>query len=355
MTTTKSLEISPFPMTYLAQLSDFDGKKEELYPFTNGIDNLIPVLSTYNENSQNMVLSIIKGKLKGRARMTMEIHPHLKSWAEIKTMLETNFGGLASTEYLYEDLRNAQFRGDITEFYNYIQWKLSLLNQRYRLDNQLNEIQHNNKTALKIFINKLPIHQRTVLCALKPVTLEQALHELSSAGLLQTAENSSSNNFPNDNPKRNKKRQQEFQTRKYSNFQNMNPNVQWQPENYQPNTHQQHHGGNRPNAYQQHHSGNRPNAYQQHHGGNQPNQYQQQPRHMQQQPPVEPMDISQQTRQNHFMNKCDFSENNKSPQQIDKYKCSCKYTNFHYLASGTPPDGDFPISCSMVQKDLPEY
>lgn len=40
------------------------------------------------------------------------------------------------------------------------------------------------QTALKFFTTRLPVHMRSVLCALKPPTMEEALYELSSAGFL---------------------------------------------------------------------------------------------------------------------------------------------------------------------------
>ena len=60
------------------------------------------------------------------------------------------------------------------------------------------EIVNNNRTALSIFINKLPIHLRTVLCALKPNSLEVALHELSQANLLLNEKQKKNHNSNNN-------------------------------------------------------------------------------------------------------------------------------------------------------------
>lgn len=104
-TTTGSAEIPP--LGYLGQIPDYDGRREDLHSFTAAIDNILPIISTYSAPSQRMLLTIIKGKLKARAKTALDIHPHLTTWTEIKKMLETNFGGLSSSEQLYEELRNA--------------------------------------------------------------------------------------------------------------------------------------------------------------------------------------------------------------------------------------------------------
>ncbi|XP_058975370.1 uncharacterized protein LOC131801181 [Musca domestica] len=70
------------------------------------------------------------------------------------------------------------------DFYNHIQHKLAILNQKCGQENRLDEVDRNIQTGLKTFITRLPIHMRTVLCALKPQSMEEALHELSSAGFL---------------------------------------------------------------------------------------------------------------------------------------------------------------------------
>lgn len=292
-TTTTPAEISP--LAYLAQIPDYDGRKEDLNSFTAAIDNILPVITTYSATSQKMLLTIIKGKVKGKAKTALDIHPHLTTWTEIKKMLETNFGGLSSSEHLYEELRNAQYRGDVLNFYNYILSKLALLNQRNMMEERLTDIPHNNRAALRVFINKLPVHLRTVLCALKPLSLEMALHELATAGLLHTTSQNTGQG-----------------TRKPPGNQNstkpMNGNQATQPRANAPpfNSHQQ-----RPQWQPQQNQWRPQHSYQQ----RQPHPQQWQPR----QPAPEPMDISQQTRQNHYNENISNNECQNNNTKINEY------------------------------------
>lgn len=324
-TTTAPAEISP--LAYLAQIPDYDGRKEDLNSFTAAIDNILPVITTYSETSQKMLLTIIKGKVKGKAKTALDIHPHLTTWTEIKKMLETNFGGLSSPEHLYEELRNAQYRGDVLTFYNYILSKLALLNQRNKMDGRLTDIPHNNRAALRVFINKLPVNLRTVLCALKPLSLEMALHELATAGLLHTTSQNSGQG-----------------TRKPTGNQTstMNGNQATQP---------------RTNAFPANHQQQRPQ------GQPQQNQWRPQHHHQQQwqprQPAPEPMDISQQTKQNFYNENINNNEYHNNNTNISKYPNNYSHylgqeqnindnsgyehdkgqvQNFHFTASAGPPD-----------------
>lgn len=178
----RTLDINP--LTYIEKLREFDGKKEDLSTFITNVDDIIPTLMLYNEQAQRMCMNIVKSKLTGKARRAMEVHPHLTVWTDIKAMLNTNFGGFSTADQLYQELRGAQYRRNTIDFYNYIQHKLAILNQKCGQENRLSEVNSNIQTALKTFITRLPVHMRTVLCALKPPTMEEALHELSSAGFL---------------------------------------------------------------------------------------------------------------------------------------------------------------------------
>lgn len=333
-------EISP--MAYLAQIPNYDGRKEDLNSFTEAIDNILPVISTYSATSQKMLLTIIKGKVKGKAKTALDIHPHLTTWTEIKKMLETNFGGLSSSEQLYEELRNAQYRGDVLVFYNYILSKLALLNQRNTMDERLTDIPYNNRAALKVFINKLPVHLRTVLCALRPVSLEMALHELAMAGLLHTTSqnNGQGTRKPPGNQTNNKP---------------MNGNQATQPRSHNPpfNPHQQ-----RPQWQPQQNQWRPQHSYQQ----RQQHQQQWQPR----QPAPEPMDISQQTRQNHYNENTNkeyfnnYSHNLDEKQNVsnngDYEHGEGQEQNFRFTASTGPHDAgpSCPMFCSKTNTEQPE-
>ncbi|XP_061400527.1 myb-like protein Q, partial [Musca vetustissima] len=241
----RTLDINP--LTYIEKLREFDGKKEDLTTFITNVDDIIPTFMLYNEQAQRMCMNIVKSKLTGKARRAMEVHPHLTLWTDIKAMLNTNFGGFATVDQLYQELRATQYKGDTTDFYNHIQHKLAILNQKCGQENRLDEVDRNIQTGLKTFITRLPIHMRTVLCALKPESMEEAWHELSSAGFLN-------NEKKQDKPQSSSQQQQQNWQLKI-----MQPHYHqqqhWQPKIMQPHYQQQQHWQPRimqPHYQQQH-------------------------------------------------------------------------------------------------------
>ena len=209
-TTLRTLDINP--LNYLEKLESFDGKKENLHTFCTDVDDILPTLMQYNEQAQKMCINIVKRKLVGNARRAMEIHPHLSSWNDIKAMLQANFGGFATADQLYEQLRASSYRGNTLDFYNHIQKQLAMLNQKSSQEDRSEDVVRNTQTALNIFITRLPQNMRTILCALKVSTMEEAIHELSSNGFLND-ERKTFNKQPNH---QNNRQQQNWQPKQYT-------------------------------------------------------------------------------------------------------------------------------------------
>lgn len=250
------------PLKYIERLSTFDGRTEDLPIFLNNVDDIIPTLLTYNEQSQRMCINLLKSKFIGRARQAIEIHTHLTKWIDIKAMLLENFGGFKNSYQLYEDLRSSQFRGDVLKFYNYIQKTLSLLNQKCLQEGNHLDIPRNNETALQIFKEKLPVHMRTILYSLKPSSMESALHELSQAQFVNNSFDFKNNETANKN--------NNFKQNRYDNKNNNNKRSNWQPKPF-------HSQNNFSNQRQYNQNYQRPNENRQ--------QYKQYPQK------IEPMDI----------------------------------------------------------------
>lgn len=319
----RALDINP--LTYLEKIQGFDGRKEDLSTFCMNVDDIIPTLASYNEQAQRMCINMVKGKLTGKARRAMEIHPHLNNWSDIKAMLETNFGGFQTTDQLYEDLRGVQYRGNTLEYYNYILHKLALLNQKCRQENRIEDVERNIQTALKIFTTRLPVYMRTVLCALKPTTMEEALHELSQSGFLNEERNKKHDN---------RSHKTHHQQTKYNNQQ---PQQSWRPKMYYPQNNQQF----QPRNQQQQQFTPHRNNWQQNH-----------------QLRSEPMDIdaSQQTRrQNHYQQGDQRKSQNPSKNKNTNTNLSYDYNinkgqNFRSMAS--PQTSGYPISYLETQPEI---
>lgn len=84
----RRLEVDP--LKYIQMLRPFTGKTEELQHFIGMIDAIAPVIIQYDKLSQQMLIEAIKSKIKGKARLVMNIYPHYRSWEEIKALMIAN-------------------------------------------------------------------------------------------------------------------------------------------------------------------------------------------------------------------------------------------------------------------------
>lgn len=144
------------PLKYLNNLPEFYGDSGDLQTFTTLIDRVHSHLQTYDEMSQLLFSDIIKSKLKGRARQAIEINCHATSWAEIKTILQNNFGDRRSCEELFDELRSVTFRTNTLDFYNDMKTKLHRLNNKLvvilgETEATRESAINNKRTALNIF------------------------------------------------------------------------------------------------------------------------------------------------------------------------------------------------------------
>lgn len=175
------------PIKYLNGLTQFNGNKNDLNTFIKLIDRIQPLLTTYDELSQLVFSDIIKSRTVGKAKEVLEINAHVRSWQEIKTVLENNFGEKKTCEELFDDLRSVTFNSNTIEFYNEIKYRLKLLNNKAAMvvgeGEGLNQVALNNqRSALHIFKGKMPEPMRTILACRNPSTLESAMDILFECG-----------------------------------------------------------------------------------------------------------------------------------------------------------------------------
>lgn len=175
------------PIKYLNNLPVYNGSKDDLNTFTKLIDRIHPILVTYDEISQLVFSDIIKSRLVGKAKETIEINTQARAWQEIKSVLVNNFGERKSSEELFDDLRSVTFSTTTLEFYNEIKYRLRRLNNKAAMimgeGAGLNQIALNNqRSALHIFKNKMPEPMRTILACRNPDTLESAMDILFESG-----------------------------------------------------------------------------------------------------------------------------------------------------------------------------
>lgn len=179
--------ISINPIKYLERLPEFSGDKKDLYNFIKLVDRIYPVLRQYDEASQLVFSDLIKSRLTGRARETIEINFHAQSWTDLKTILTNNFGEKHSIEELYDRMRSVTFKTTTIEFYNEMKDKLRSLNNKSCMIMGGNagaaQIATNNmQSALNIFKEKIPEPMKTILACRNPDSLEDAMEILFKSG-----------------------------------------------------------------------------------------------------------------------------------------------------------------------------
>ncbi|XP_055385933.1 ras-related protein RabX-like [Condylostylus longicornis] len=137
------LSLSLDPMKYISELPEFGGKSHELFNFIGLVENIIPIVSKYDENGQIILLNKIKSKLVGKAREIVEINNHVSIWSEIKTILINNFGEKKTTLQIYEELQCVKFTSTPVDLYNQIKHIL----RRYRNNNTNTYTRNNSNTT----------------------------------------------------------------------------------------------------------------------------------------------------------------------------------------------------------------
>lgn len=186
----------------------------------------------------------------------------MTTWIEIKNILIINFSSFKNSHTLHEELRSTSFKHNVLEFYNDIQHKLSILNQKCKQEGNLGDIPLNIQTALNIFKNNISEPMKSILYARNPTTMERALHILSEGGYLYNRERPNNNqtsyhydnkNFINNNNFKNNFQQRTFVPRQnnflprpqYNNYQ-QKPQNNFVPRQQYNNNQRQNFNNNRP-------------------------------------------------------------------------------------------------------------
>lgn len=71
------------PIKYLQNLPEFHGNTNDLQTFITLVDRIHPHLRTYDQLSQQLFSDMIKSRLKGKARQTIEINYHATTYYKI--------------------------------------------------------------------------------------------------------------------------------------------------------------------------------------------------------------------------------------------------------------------------------
>lgn len=218
------LQVAIDPIKYLSNLPVYNGNKNDLYKFIELVDRVFPLLSRYDQISQEIFMDILKSRLTSKAREAVEIE-NCNSWGNLKTLLLNNFGDRLNIEQLYDELRALTFKTNCFNFYKDIKSMLCRLNNKTKLEaDSARMVIQNSKTALRVFINKVPEPMRGILCCRNPNDLESAMQILHETGYAFTKEPSKNNKNYKQTNNNNSQNQNyiNYNDRNY-NYRNRNP------------------------------------------------------------------------------------------------------------------------------------
>lgn len=179
------VQVSVDPIKYLSSLPFYNGSRDELHTFVELIDRIFPLLAKYNDLSQNIFFDIIKSRLTGKARESVEIHNNLHSWDELKKLLYNNFSDKLSVDQLYDQIKLLQFKTSCLDFFNELNVMLRRLNNKIKIsdiENKDNEIKKNCDMVLRLFLSRLPEPMKGILHCRTPKDIETAMQILHETG-----------------------------------------------------------------------------------------------------------------------------------------------------------------------------
>lgn len=182
------------PLKYIGNLQEFDGTRDELKNFIEAVDRIVPVTTRYDAAAHQFFISAIRRKIKGEAQKVLNIHSNISNWSEIKLVLENNFVEKKTSEQIYDELRDVEFRRTVLDFYNDIRSILSRLNEKIQYEGVKGDelkitVSSNNRKGLEIFKNRLGDPMYTVLQCRNPKNLEEAIRILGEGNYLNRISN----------------------------------------------------------------------------------------------------------------------------------------------------------------------
>lgn len=169
----------PFAVKAIKEIESFNGNTKDLSTFIQEVEDILPFILKYDNDSQKIIMNKIKSKLIHKAREVMKIYcGETDTWNKIKEILYKHFGGLDSESRLYTKMIELKFKGNAYNFYNEIRAHLSSLIQKCEQTNSLSLLKVYREKALETFAMGLPNDMRTVISNNTVQTLDQALETL---------------------------------------------------------------------------------------------------------------------------------------------------------------------------------
>lgn len=186
--------------SYMRHIPEFDGRREQLEPFIEAIDHIVPAIRKLGDVAAPYYLQKIKIKLTGKARLILDLNIDADTWTKVKSILQKNFGEKRNLFSLTEELRSVKYQTSAMQFLNEIKFRLrNVISKSKSEEDDTNDVEYYRKLALKTFINGLPENLSTILYARNPSTLEDAETILSETDNLYSRKDRDRGNFPQQN------------------------------------------------------------------------------------------------------------------------------------------------------------
>lgn len=181
--------------SYMRHIPEFDGRREQLEPFLEAVDYIVPAIRRLGDEAAPYYLQKIKIKLTGKARLILDLNIDADTWTKVKNVLLKNFGEKRNLFSLTEELRSLKYQTSAIQFLNEIRFKLrNVISKCKNESSDARDIEFYRTLALKTFINGLPENLSTILYARDPKTLEDAETILSETDNLYSRKDRDRNN-----------------------------------------------------------------------------------------------------------------------------------------------------------------
>lgn len=170
----------------ISYMPAFDGKKFDLLGFIQRIESLIPIIEPLTEENKLIVLNYILDKISGKPKESILMNGTIRTWNSLKELLIRDFGEKTPVEDLVDEIRLCRCDSTIENFFQKIKSILCRINNSKLLtgENTTEELNSNDRLALKHFINNLPPLAKNLIVCKNPSTLSGAYDELQKIGYL---------------------------------------------------------------------------------------------------------------------------------------------------------------------------
>lgn len=170
-------------LSFIKSIEPFNGSDpNQLSDFISQVENVMPTISLFDNNTKRILFGSIKNKCTGLTRPAIHRHGNVTSWELLKEILIKNFGKKQDSDELMDLLKLCRVDSTIEVNYHKINEISNRLHNRILINNDntysTDEV---NRIALRVFKANLPEPTKSVIFARNPISLDDAFKIIEEA------------------------------------------------------------------------------------------------------------------------------------------------------------------------------